>query len=162
MIEAFKQTSPPRCGARSRYLRRDGHRGLVPGRGADRTEEWTSGYFGRQRHKATTTGRSTPREHLPVGCNLPKRRTGTAPVRPHANTEAMQLHLDGISNRGVSGPLRRAAGGLLWVDRLSRMTTVPGSRAGASWVSIQVSNAGPLMAPVMTRGAISAFVSAPR
>ena len=65
-------------------------------------------------------------------------------------------------SQGLCGG-RRAAGGLLWVDRLSRMTTVLGSRAGgASWVSIQVSNAGPLMAPVMTRGAISAFVSAPR
>ena len=64
-------------------------------------------------------------------------------------------------SQGLCGG-RRAAAGLLWVDRLSRMTTVPGSRAGAGWVSIQVSNAGPLMAPVMTRGAISAFVSARR
>ena len=34
------------------------------------------------------------------------------------------------------------------------MTTVPGSRAGASWVSMQVSKAVRSMAPAMTEGAI--------
>ena len=36
-----------------------------------------------------------------LGAICPKRRTGAAPVRPHANTEAMQLHLDGISKYGA-------------------------------------------------------------
>ena len=54
-----------------------------------------------------------------------------------------------------------AARGLLGVDRLSRMTTVPGASIGASCVAIEVSNAVPFIAPLMTQGAVSAFCVSP-
>ena len=41
------------------------------------------------------------------------------------------------------------------------MTTVPGASIGASCVAIEVSNAVPFIAPLMTQGAVSAFCVSP-
>ena len=41
---------------------------------------------------------------------------------------------------------------LLWVAKLSRMTTVPGYSPGASGVSMEVSNAARSIAPLITQG----------
>lgn len=46
-----------------------------------------------------------------------------------------------------------AARGLLWLDKLSRMTTSPFFSVGASWVSTYVSNLLRFIVPSMTQGA---------
>lgn len=56
-------------------------------------------------------------------------------------------------NRAPAARSDAAASGLLWLDRLSRTTTSPSRKIGASWVSVQRANISPLIAPSMTQGA---------
>jgi hypothetical protein len=53
--------------------------------------------MGQARNAAKAAGRPALRQRLSVRRHLPARGVGAALALPHANTEAMQLHLDEIS-----------------------------------------------------------------
>ena len=87
---------------------------------------------------------------------------GPGPDAPEVRLEFREGHFDRVEIRTAGRQDRkwqpwalsiRVAVSLLWVARLSRMTTDPGSSSGIGTFSMQLSKASRSKAPEMTRGA---------
>src|SRR3984893_14238187 len=93
-------------------------RGLVPGRDAHRAEERSGLPVGQKGHATAPAQEPADENAYLFGAVCPGRNTGIAVIMPHADTEAMQRHVDEISLAVAPG-----AHALIILDKAAWHTT---------------------------------------